>query len=73
VNADAASTGTIRLSFADATGYTGVVEVAKLTFRATTTVGTSGTFRLAASELSAADYSSLLGSLVQVTQPIVIR
>lgn len=73
VNAAGAATGTIRLSFADATGMSGKVELLKITFKAGATAGTTGTFALTATELNASDFSNLLPSTVKVTQPLIVR
>lgn len=73
VNDGSASTGVVRLSFASTAGFDGVTTIARLTFRAAATPGTTGSIQVLASELTATDYSDLLPNAVQVTQPIVLR
>jgi hypothetical protein len=74
VNSSGAATGLVRLSFADPNGAVGPsVEIARFTFSTASTAGTAGVLELDASELTASDYSDLLASAMQVTQPLVLR
>jgi hypothetical protein len=68
-----AATGQLHLAFADPAGAGGVVEIAKLTFRAASAAGVAGRIALVASEMTATDFSDLLPGMIQVTQPLVLR
>jgi hypothetical protein len=73
VNATAGASGSLTFAYADGSGLTGNVEVARVTFQAASTVGASGQLTLTASELSSNDFADLSASLVQVVQRLVIR
>ena len=66
-------TGILDLTFADAIGFGGLVEIARVSFTVRTTVGVSGAFALTSTELSASDFSNLLPATTQVTRAIVIK
>jgi hypothetical protein len=72
VNALLASTGRLTLAMADVTGFAGRVELLRITFRTSATAAV-GQLALTARELSAADFTDLLGATVQVTHPVAIR
>jgi hypothetical protein len=59
---------------ADVTGFSGRVEMLRITFK-TSASASSGSLVLSASELTAADVNltNLLPSLVQVTHPLSVR
>jgi hypothetical protein len=73
VNDGSASSGVVRLSFANPAGFDGVTPIARITFRSAAQAGSTGSVQLVASELSASDFTDLLSSVVQVTQAIVLR
>ncbi len=66
-------TGVLDLTFADASGSSGLVEIAKVTFTARTTAGATGALSLTSTELSASDFSNLLPTTTQVSRPIVLK
>jgi hypothetical protein len=61
------------MSFADATGYGGTIEIVKLTFRATATAGRTGSLALALSELASATFTDLLPKTTAVSYPLTLR
>ena len=71
VNTTLASTGQLTLAMASVTGFTGRVELLRITFR-TSAVPSAGALTLTAREISAADFTDLLGATVQVSHPIVV-
>jgi hypothetical protein len=71
VNATTESTGRLTLAMADVTGFTGRVELLRITFR-TSAAASAGALTLAAREISAADFTNLLGVTAQVSHPIVV-
>ncbi|MBI3569273.1 MAG: Ig domain-containing protein [Gemmatimonadetes bacterium] len=73
VNNASASTGTLQLAFADANGFTGSAEVARLTFHVTAPVGTAGTLTVTTRELGASDFTDLTAAAVSVLHRFVIR
>jgi uncharacterized protein YjdB len=73
VNTGDASTGTIRLAFADPAGLTGRVELLRITFKASATAGATGSLQLTATELTATDFTDLMGSTVRISQPLIVR
>ena len=72
VNATLASTGRLTLAMADVLGFGGRVELLRVTFRTATTPSV-GQLRLIARELTASDFTNLLGTTVQVTHPIRVQ
>jgi hypothetical protein len=66
-------TGILDVTFADPSGFVGLVEIAKVTFTVKTTVGATGAVALTSTELTASDFSNLLPTTTQVTRPIVIK
>lgn len=72
VNSALASTGTLTLAMADAAGFSGRVELLRITFRTSATPIT-GSLTLTARELTAADYTDLLAALVQVSHPLSVH
>ncbi len=73
INAATGASGSLTLAYADAFGFTGNVEVARVTFRTASTPGASGQLTVTASELSGNDFADLAANLVQVVQRIVIH
>jgi hypothetical protein len=72
VNSTNAANGTLTLAMADAAGFSGRVELLRITLR-TASSATTGQLTLSAREMSASDYTDLLPNLVQVTQPLSVR
>ena len=70
---NAAVAGRVRLAFVITYGSGGLVEIARLTYTAGATAGTTGALTLVASEATASDYTDLLPGMAQVTQPLVLR
>ncbi len=73
VNDAQSATGRITLTFADATGFGGRVELLRLTFRATSSTGRTGSLTLSATELNSTTFADLTGRLTAITYPLVIR
>jgi hypothetical protein len=73
INSANAGTGSLVLAFADASGFFGNAELARITFQVASSVGATGPLALGAVELSGIDFADLFGNLVQVVQPVVIR
>ena len=74
VNATSVSQGVLTLAVASAPGIPGRIELRRLTFKATSTVGKSGTLRITASEVFAAGtFNDLLSRTTSVTYPLSIR
>jgi len=74
VNSATGAAGSLTLTFANAQGFTGSVQLRKVTFHSTTTVAHSGTLHLAVSDLAAAGtFDNLLPVTVVVSYPLVIR
>ncbi|MGH2901212.1 MAG: hypothetical protein ACRDMZ_21225, partial [Solirubrobacteraceae bacterium] len=68
------SQGVLTLAMASVTGFAGRIELRRLTFKAASTLGKSGTLRLSASEVSAAGtFVDLLPKTAAVTYPLSIR
>ena len=65
------STGKLTLAMADVVGFAGRVELLRITFR-TSASASSGALTLTAREISAADFTDLLGATVQVSHPIAV-
>ena len=59
VNETAAPTGSLTMSFADATGFTGAIQVRNLTFKAGSTAGRVGTLSISILDLSTPTAASL--------------
>ena len=72
VNATTESTGRLTLAMADVTGFTGRVELLRITFR-TSAAASAGVLALSAREISAADFTNLLGVTVQVSHAITVH
>jgi hypothetical protein len=73
VNTTAAATGTLMLSMADASGFSGQVTLVKLLFKAGA-AGKSGTLKLSTTEVTAAtSFTSLTAKTVAASMPIVVR
>ena len=72
VNSSNTSTGKLVLAMADVAGFTGRVELLRITFRSSTG-NSDGELKLTARELNATDYSDLLPLTVQVLQSISVR
>jgi adhesin/invasin len=69
-----ASTGSLTFSIADATGYSGRVNLIQVTLKAVAAAGATGTIKLTASEVNAAvTFANLLPATLAVTMPIIIR
>jgi adhesin/invasin len=73
VNDAQGSSGRITLTFADATGFSGRIELLRLTFRATASTGRTGSLTLSATELNSTTFADLTGRLTAITYPLVIR
>jgi hypothetical protein len=74
VNASSVSQGVLTLAVASASGIPGRIELRRLTFKAASTVGKSGTLRIATSEVFAAGtFNDLLPRTTSVTYPLSIR
>jgi len=73
LNQTAIATGTLQLAFADANGFTGGAEIAKLTFHVGTTVGTQGALTVTVKELGASDFTDLTAAVFSVLQRFSIR
>lgn len=73
VNDAAATTGTLQLAFADASGFTGGAEVARLTFHVSAAVGVSGTLSVTTRELGGSDFSDFTAAAFTVLHRFVIR
>lgn len=74
VNSSSASSGTLSFSMADATGFSGQVQLLKITFTAAATAGKSGTLKLTTSEVSGAGtFTNLLPKTVAVTHPVITK
>lgn len=74
VNATSVSQGVLTLAVASAAGIPGRIELRRLTFRAASTVGKSGSLRIAASEVfAAATFADLLSRTTAVTYPLTLR
>ncbi|HEU4995393.1 MAG TPA: hypothetical protein VFT29_11270 [Gemmatimonadaceae bacterium] len=73
VNASSTSTGKLTLAMADVAGFSGRVELVRITFKTSPTL-TSGSLTFVAKEITAADatYTDLLPSLVQVAHSLMI-
>ena len=71
VNTTLASNGQLTLAMASVTGFTGRVELLRITFR-TSASASAGALTLTAREVTAADFTDLLGATVQVSHPIAI-
>ncbi len=73
VNATTALAGTLVLAFADAAGFTGSAEIAKLTFHASLAAGAQGTITVTARELGVSDFTDLTAAAFSVLHRFVIR
>ncbi len=71
INAATTSTGKLTLAMADVTGFSGRVELLRITFK-TATGAATGTLKAVARELNAHDFTDLLPLTVQVTHALVI-
>jgi hypothetical protein len=67
----ATSLGQLTLAMASVVGFSGRVELLRINFRTSASAST-GAFTLAAREISAADFTNLLGTAVQVSHPITV-
>jgi hypothetical protein len=64
----------LTLALASVNGVPGRIELRRITFKATSTVGSTGTLRITASDLSAAGtFADLLPKTNSVTYPLNIR
>ena len=74
VNAAAASSGSLALTMANAGGFTGQVQLRKITFRTATTSGSIGSLVMLPSEIRAANtFTDLLASTVTASYPLLIK
>jgi hypothetical protein len=74
VNTSGIGSGVLSLSLANSTGFSGAVEVRKITFHATSAVGVTGNLKLIVTELTAAaTFASLTSSTVAGVYPLVTR
>jgi hypothetical protein len=69
VNSSGTSSGKLTLAMADVAGFTGRVELIKVTFK-TTTTGATGALAAIAREVNATDYSDLLPLTISVTHAL---
>ena len=67
----ASSLGQLTLAMASVAGFSGRVELLRIHFRTSASPST-GAFTLTAREISAADFTNLLGTAVQVSHPITV-
>lgn len=67
----ASTTGQLTLAMASVAGFEGRVELLRINFRTSASAST-GAFTLTAREISAADFTNLLGTTVQVSHPIAV-
>ena len=72
VNSTNASSGTLTLAMADVNGFTGKVELLRITFTAAHTI-TSGQLQLSARAMHSANYTDLLPLTVMVTHPLTLH
>lgn len=72
VNTSIAGTGSLTLAMADVVGFSGKVELLRITF-ITSATPTTGQLALTAREMTAADFTDLLSSIVQVVHPLSVR
>jgi hypothetical protein len=69
-----ASNGSLLITAASSSGFAGAVQLRRVTFTAASTVGKAGALTLLATELTAATtFTSLLGTTLAISQPVVIR
>jgi cohesin domain-containing protein len=74
VNASNAAAGLLTLAMADPNGFAGRVELLKITFKAGSVAGTTGSLALTTSEVSGAGtFTDLLPRTVAVTYPLSTR
>ena len=75
VNSTLAPQGTLRMSLAspNSTGWPGLAEVRRITFRATSTVGATGQLVITTSEIATTDFVNLLTTTVSVSHPLKTR
>jgi adhesin/invasin len=74
VNSTNAANGTLVISAANSTGFGGSVQLRAITFTATATIGKTAPLRLLVSDLTAAGtFTSLLGTTLAITYPLVLR
>ena len=74
VNATNAATGSLVLAYASSTGWSGKVELRKITFKAASTAATSGTITATANEAyTAGTYADLLPKTVSIALPVITR
>ncbi|MFI5231441.1 MAG: beta strand repeat-containing protein [Gemmatimonadales bacterium] len=74
VNVGNAANGTLVLSAASSSGFSGTVELRTVTFHATTTVGRSGALHLLVTDFDAAStFTSLLATTLAITYPLISR
>ena len=71
LNTTLTSSGQLTLAMASVTGFTGRVELLRITFR-TSASASAGALTLTAREVTAADFTDLLGATVQVSHPIAV-
>ena len=74
VNTTGTSTGSLTMSVASSTGFSGAVQLRKITFKAASVAARSGVLALFVSELTTATtYATLLPTTVAAVYPVVIR
>jgi hypothetical protein len=74
VNTSGVASGVLSLSLANSTGFSGAVEVRKITFHASSSAGVTGNLSLFVTELAAAGtFVSLTSSTVAGIYPLVTR
>jgi len=73
LNKNAAATGSLVMAFASSAGWSGKVELRKVTFKASATAAKQGALTATASEMFAAGFADLLPKTVSVSSPLFTR
>ncbi len=69
-----AANGSLLITAASSSGFAGTVQLRRITFRAASTTGRAGFLTLLATELTAATtFTSVLGTTLAISHPVVIR
>ena len=69
-----AANGTLVISAASSAGFSGSVQLRKITFTAASTVGHTGSIRLDVTDIEAAGtFASLLATTLAITFPLILR
>jgi adhesin/invasin len=74
VNKNSVATGSLIMAFAGSAGWSGKVELRKVTFKASATLGKKGALTATANEMSAATgFADLMSKTVSVSSPLFTR